>query len=54
MNWIRLAAEEGEETAQYYMGEIYRLGLGVSKDFNEALKWLKLAAERKNLMRKPH
>ena len=48
MNWFRLAAEEDEETAQYYMGEMYRNGLGVPKDFKEAFKWSKLAADQGN------
>jgi len=44
--WFRLAAEQGEVSAQFYMGVFYQEGLGVSKDIKESIKWYRLAAEQ--------
>lgn len=38
-------ADEGDITAQYYMGELYLQGQGVPQDFEKAVKWFSLAAE---------
>ena len=39
-------AEEGNSSAQYIIGRLYRLGQGVLKDYKEAAKWYKKAAEQ--------
>jgi TPR repeat protein len=36
---------EGDQEAQNYLGIQYSLGLGVAKDYKEALKWYELAAK---------
>lgn len=38
-------AKQGSADAQFLMGEIYRMGLGVKKDRNQALMWYRKAAE---------
>jgi TPR repeat protein len=43
---IKQAAETNEFTAQYYLANEYSDGLGVSKDNNEAFKWMKLVAQQ--------
>jgi TPR repeat protein len=42
--WFRKAAEHGEVQGQSHLGLAYELGLGVGKDYKEALKWYGLAA----------
>ena len=42
-------AEAGDSTAQYNLGQMYRTGRGVPKDFAEAVKWYRLAAEQGNI-----
>ena len=37
-------AEKGDASAQYALGNFYRLGRGLKQDYAEALKWLRLAA----------
>jgi TPR repeat protein len=44
--WLRAAADQGIETAQFKLGTAYALGNGVPQDFVEAYKWLNLAAAR--------
>lgn len=39
-------AEDGDAAAQTLLGEIYSRGLGVATDFDEALKWYRMAAEQ--------
>jgi uncharacterized protein len=41
--WTPLA-EEGDVKAQYNLGNMYRLGKGVSKDYTEAAEWYRMAA----------
>ena len=41
-------AEQGDITAQNYLGVQYYLGLGIRQDYAAALKWLGVAAERGN------
>ena len=45
MTTLAPMADEGDPTAQYMLGEMYRLGQGVKKDEPKALKWYKKAAE---------
>lgn len=41
--WLPLA-ETGQAEAQYYLGELYRVGDGVVQDFSQAVKWYRRAA----------
>ena len=43
---IRFAAEQGDTKAQSNLGLMYDQGLGVSQDYAEAVRWLRLAAEQ--------
>lgn len=45
----RRAADKGERYAASALGDIYRQGQGVPKDFDAAKKWYRLAAERGDL-----
>ena len=45
IQFLKSAAEQGEEEAQYYLAEAYSHGLGVSKDHVKASNWLLLAAQ---------
>jgi uncharacterized protein len=44
---VRRAAEGGDVTAQFYLGDMYFNGNGVAKDQSEALKWIKKASDLK-------
>ena len=46
VKWYRLAAEQGNATAQYFLGMKYDIGQGIPQSDTEALKWYRLAAER--------
>ena len=46
LKWYRLAAEQGDASAQFNLGFMYADGRGVLKDYQEALKWYRLAAEQ--------
>src|ERR1041384_6338872 len=39
-------ATQGNAVAQYNLGILYHDGRGVPKDFNEAVRWFRLAAEQ--------
>ena len=43
---LRTKAEKGDATAQRYLGSCYRDGIGVDKDYAEAVKWYRKAAEQ--------
>ena len=43
---LRRRAELGDAKAQYELGKIYMLGLGVSQDYQQATKWYERAAEQ--------
>ena len=43
---IKAAAESGDRNAQYQLGNMYGSGQGVSKDYVEAAKWYRKAAEQ--------
>ena len=40
------AAEQGDASAQFNLGLIYRKGKGVTQDYKEAIKWFRKAAEQ--------
>ena len=42
----KLAAEQGNATAQYNLGVAYDNGRGVAKSHQEAAKWYRLAADQ--------
>ena len=46
MRWYRKAAEQGVAEAQSNLGAMYAKGLGVPRDYAEALKWFNLATSR--------
>ena len=46
--WVKLAAEQDNDFAQFNLADMLYLGHGVKKDFSESFKWLKLAAKGGN------
>ena len=44
MKWVRYAAEEGDDEAQFNLGLIYAEGRGVPKNKAEAYKWWLISA----------
>lgn len=50
---VRIAVEQGHAKAQYYLGQIYYYGDGITKDYKEAVKWLRMAAENGEIGAKP-
>ena len=48
MKWYRKAADQGDASAQSYLGLMYELGKGVPQDYAEAVKWYRKAADQGN------
>ena len=46
MRWDHQAADQGNATAQTYLGYLYEHGLGVPQDYSEALRWYRMAADQ--------
>ena len=46
VRWFRLAAEQGDATAQFSLGVMYASGQGVPEDDVTAYAWLNIAAEQ--------
>ena len=44
--WMKRAAEKGHMRAQYMLGRMYELGLGMRADPVHAYKWYSLAADQ--------
>ena len=44
--WWRLAAEQGDASAQHFLGLMYEGGRGVPQNEAEAVRWYRLAAEK--------
>jgi hypothetical protein len=44
VNWLGIAAEKGEGSSQFALGELYSEGKGISKDYIKAYQYLHLAA----------
>jgi TPR repeat protein len=44
--WFRKAADQGDASSQFILGEKYKIGRGVSKDYIESYKWFNLAASQ--------
>lgn len=49
MKWYRLAAQQGDVTAQVTLGLIYDSGRGVRQNAWQAVEWYGLAAEQGNV-----
>ena len=43
---FQLAADQGNEVAQFWLGFAYRFGRGVAQDDVEAVRWFRLAADQ--------
>ena len=43
--WLPLA-EQGDASAQVFLGLMHSKGLGVPQDYKEAVKWYRLSAEQ--------
>ena len=43
---LRLAADQGNSDAQFYLGILYDYGSGVPQDHGEAVRWYRLAADQ--------
>jgi len=48
VKWYRKAADQGNEWAQFNLGEMYEEGDGVPEDAAEAVKWYSKVADRDN------
>ena len=48
MRWTRLAADQGNASAQFNLGVMYDTGAGVPQDYAEAGRWYRLAADQGN------
>lgn len=46
VEWFHKAAEQGNVSAQYTLGEMYQNGEGVSRDYSKAFAWFLRAAEQ--------
>ena len=44
--WIRKAADQGDSSAQTFLGLMYDEGHGVPQDYKEAKKWFSKAADQ--------
>lgn len=42
---VSVAAEHGQSSPRYDLGTFYKWGTGVKQDYQEAIKWYRLAAE---------
>jgi TPR repeat protein len=49
LSWYLWKANTGNVDAQYYLGEIFYLGLGISRDFAQAATWYSQAAEHDHM-----
>jgi len=46
---VRPLADNGDAEAQAFLGVIYKKGMGVPQDYDEAMKWLRLSADQGNV-----
>ena len=46
MKWYRLAADQGDASAQHNLAVMYDNGQGVTQDYAQAVKWYRLAADQ--------
>ena len=47
VRWYRMAAEQGDATAQVNLGLMYANGRGVPQNNTEAVRWFRMAAEQR-------
>ena len=52
--WFNKAAEQGLAIAQFYLGQMYESGRGVTQDDEQAVEWWKKAAEQGNASAQYH
>jgi TPR repeat protein len=45
-SWFLRAANRGNVEAQYILGTLYERGMGVAYDYDEAVKWLRIAKDQ--------
>ena len=50
--YLSFEAAQGNPTAQYNLGLMYKNGIGVEKDFNEALGWFILGSDNDHMLSK--
>lgn len=43
---VKALAEKGDRKAQYFLGRLYSDGIGVGRDLEEGMKWLRKAADQ--------
>ena len=48
LRWFQKGADQGNAIAQFYIGWMYRDGLGVKQDYAQALSWFQKAAAQGN------
>ena len=49
IRWFRLAAQQGDTLGQFRLGEAYRDGQGVPRDYVAAYAWMNVAAADSSL-----
>ena len=54
LSLLKPLAEQGDATAQLFLGYIYSEGNGVPLDYEAAVRWLSLAAEQGQIMAQIH
>ena len=52
MRWVRESAEQGNVKAQFTLGDMYRTGRGIPKNFIQAYAWYNIAAAQGEEMAK--
>jgi TPR repeat protein len=45
---IIITSGQGNDDAQYYLGQLYETGKGVGKDYSESFKYYKLSSLQNN------
>ena len=48
--WYQRAADLGNQTAQYFMGEAYEKGEGVEQDFKKAAEWYRKSSDKGEIL----
>lgn len=46
--WHKKAADQGNATSQYLLGQLYNQGKGVRQDYNKAIYWHKKSSDQNN------
>ena len=49
VKWYRMAADQGNATAQYNVGVRHKNGRGIERNEVEAVKWYRMAADQRNV-----